>query len=70
MNYQAAPSFIFDGNEKEALEYCKTIFNGEVSGTQTFVSLILLKITIGLCMLSFKREIYLLWFLILFWDKV
>jgi PhnB protein len=36
MNYQATPYFIFDGNAKEALDYYKTIFAGEVSGIQTF----------------------------------
>jgi PhnB protein len=36
VNYQATPYFIFDGNAKEALDYYKTIFAGEVSGIQTF----------------------------------
>jgi PhnB protein len=36
MNNQATPYFIFDGNAKEALEYYKTVFGGEVNGIQTF----------------------------------
>ncbi len=36
MNHQATPYLTFSGNAKEALGYYKVIFNGEVSGIQTF----------------------------------
>lgn len=36
MKYQATPYFTLDGNAKEALEYYKEIFDGEVMNVQTF----------------------------------
>ncbi len=36
MKQQATPYFTFDGNAREALEYYKNIFDGEVLNVQTF----------------------------------
>lgn len=36
MKQQATPYLIFDGNAREALEFYRNVFNGEVSGVQTF----------------------------------
>lgn len=36
MKHQATPYFAFDGNAREALEYYKEVFEGEVLGIQTF----------------------------------
>lgn len=36
MKYQATPYFTFDGNAKEALEYYKDVFDGEIVEIMTF----------------------------------
>ncbi|MBD1381024.1 VOC family protein [Metabacillus arenae] len=36
MKHQATPYLTFNGNAKEALEYYKEVFNGEVLNIQTF----------------------------------
>lgn len=36
MKHQATPYLSFNGNAKEALEYYKEVFQGEVMGIQTF----------------------------------
>lgn len=36
MKKQATPYFTFNGNAREALEFYKNVFNGEVLGIQTF----------------------------------
>lgn len=36
MKHQATPYFTFDGNAKEALDYYKDVFDGEVIEIQTF----------------------------------
>ncbi|KHE72867.1 VOC family protein [Halobacillus sp. BBL2006] len=37
MKHQATPYLTFNGNAREALDYYKTVFNGEITGLQTFV---------------------------------
>ncbi|MGP4061355.1 VOC family protein [Halobacillus sp. H74] len=36
MKYQATPYFTFNGDAREALEYYKDVFGGEITGVQTF----------------------------------
>lgn len=36
MKHQATPYLTFDGNAREALEYYKDVFEGEIVGIQTF----------------------------------
>jgi|SRR3954469_16419909 PhnB protein len=36
MKGQATPYFMFDGNAKDALEYYKEVFSGEISNLQTY----------------------------------
>ncbi|MFC3886011.1 VOC family protein [Bacillus songklensis] len=36
MKHQATPYLTFDGNAREALEYYKEVFEGEILGIQTF----------------------------------